>query len=139
MNKVIGTYMIPDPISVSNDVNLKSIFQIMELEKVSHLIVTKDTGQISGVISKQDLLTKMKELSSNSSGKTYTALNMENLTASDIMTSRPIVVKKDDALEYGVELLLQKQFHCLPVIEGEKAIGIVTAFDLLKGYYQEFG
>ena len=118
---------------------VNQIFKTFDSKNVSHLIVTNDQDEISGVISKQDLLSKINSISRESSGKIYTKLKMTDIKAKDIMTENPISVRRDDALEYAVELLLQKKFHCLPVLESNKTIGIVTAFDLLKGYYQEYG
>ena len=131
--------MIKNPISVNANSSLNQVLAIMTKENISHTIVTDDEKKIVGVISKNDLMQKFRSVAVNSSGQVYANLELNNIKSKDIMTEGYISVAKDDPLDYAIELLLQKQFHCLPVIEDNKAIGIVTFYDLLKGYYQEFG
>jgi CBS domain-containing protein len=137
MIRNIFPYMIPNPVSVSTSVSLTHILQKMQSESVSHLIVMDDNQDMVGIISKADLLVKMQSLSATTSGKAYTSKIMESVKAKDIMVTNIISLKKEDPIEYATELLLQKQFHCLPVVEDNKAIGIITFYDLLKAYYEE--
>lgn len=139
MSKTVALFMIKNPVSITVDKSIKQVMSQMDKSKVSHLLVEDEDGLLEGVISQQDILTKIKQITEQSSGQTYASLEMNSLRAADIMTSKPIAIKPDDSVEYAVELLLQKQFHCLPVIKENKAVGIVTFYDLLKGYYQEFG
>jgi len=130
---------VSDPVTVNMTESMYDIIKKMESEKVSHLIVENDDKDLVGIISKQDLLQQTKIMMSITTGKTYTDLKIKNMSAGEIMTKDPIGLKKTDSVEYAVELLLQNEFHCLPVVENEKSIGIVTFYDLLKAYYQEFG
>jgi len=139
MPRTISNYMVKDPIGVSSDVSLEDIMQLMTKKNLSHLIVSNDDSDVVGVISKTDILSKVKYLLRETTGKTYSDLVTNSITANDIMTANFIPVKPDDSVDYGVELLLQKEFHCLPVVEDGKPVGIVTFYDLLKGYYQEHG
>jgi len=137
MQKIVGTYMKPNPISVKHSDSLNTIIERMDSKNLSHLLVTDKDNELKGVISKGDLLSRIRRLSLESSGNTYANIKMNDITADDIMTKDVITVKEDDALEYAVELLLQKQFHCLPVIQKEQAVGIITSYDLMKGYYEK--
>jgi len=139
MHRTLAPLMVKDPISVSQDVSLKDVMAIMEQDKLSHLLVNNNDSNLVGIISKADILKKVKSLLSETTGQTYSNFVTQSLNASDVMTADYISVKPDDSLDYGVELLLQKEFHCLPVVENGKPVGIVTFYDLLKGYYQEFG
>jgi predicted transcriptional regulator len=131
--------MSSDPICVYTHTDLKSIINTFNTAKVSHLLVTDDKGQLAGVISKNDLLEEFAALLQQTSGQAYTGLELKTKTAATIMTEKPMVVNKSSTIDLAIEYLLQKSFHCVPVIEDGKPIGILTAFDLLKGYYQEYG
>lgn len=139
MKRIVSHYMISNPKSVNSKDSLSEVLKTMDKESISHAIVVGNDSEIVGVISRNDLLLKLKTIAESSSGKTYTGLEFKNIKAQDIMTEDIITVSKQDPVEYAIELLLQKQFHCLPVVEDNKAVGIVTFFDLLKGYYQEHG
>ena len=129
--------MIPDPVSVVDSMSLNDILQKMQSESVSHLIVVNENQDMVGLISKADLLEKIQSLSINTSGKSYTSKMMNSVKATDIMITHVISLKKEDPIEYATELLLLKKFHCLPVVEDKKAIGIITFYDLLKAYYEQ--
>ena len=48
------------------------------------------------------------------------------------MTSKPVVVTPEHSIEYAIELLLQGDFHALPVVENDKLLGIITSKDVLE-------
>lgn len=130
--------MVPNPKSVLASSSLSNVLKTMQKEKVSHIIVSNEDEKMRGVISKEDLLQRLKSILGNSSGVMYINKELSSIKAEDIMTKDFVSIKKDDPVEYGIELLLQKKFHCLPVVENNKAVGIVTFYDLLKGYYEEY-
>ena len=131
-------YMTKPVISIDIDFSLNDILRVIKEEKISHLIVIAK-GKYQGVISKSDVLDSILKICHMSSGQTYNKLNFESITAKDIMAKKTIVVGKSQSLDYATELLLQGHFHCLPVVENDLVNGIVTPYDLLKGYYQEVG
>lgn len=48
------------------------------------------------------------------------------------MTPRPVTVAADATLEQTLALLLKHDINHLPVMRGEKLVGVVSRFDLLK-------
>ena len=126
-------FMAKDPVCINIDLDLKSIAKKFNKTQLSHLLVTDESNKLQGVISRNDLLEEFASLLLLSSGKTYSDLELKSKKASDIMTKDPYVVKKEDSIDLAIEYLLQKSFHCVPVLEEHKPVGILTAFDLLKG------
>jgi acetoin utilization protein AcuB len=51
---------------------------------------------------------------------------------SQIMTRNPVTVHRDDPIRKAFDLMMEGQFHRLPMIEGTKLVGIVTDRDLLE-------
>ena len=139
MAKQAYMYMSNDPICVKDNSNLKNIIDTFNKTKVSHILVTDDQVKLSGVISKNDLLEEFGALLKQSSGKTYTNLELQSKSAFSLMTKEPLAVNKNSSIDLAIEYLLQKSFHCVPVVEDGKPVGILSAFDFLKGYYQEYG
>lgn len=139
MKRQVAFYSINEPKFVHESQPLIEIMEQMDKNKLSHILVKNKKNKLSGIISKNDLLQKLNSIANQTSGKSYTAFNMKSVTAKEIMTKDPICIQKEDDIAYAVELLLQRKFHALPVIEDEKPVGIVTFYDLLKGYYQAFG
>lgn len=138
MKRNAGMYMTSPVITIDVDFSLEEILRTFKEEKVSHLIVLKNT-KYEGVISKSDVLDTILKISKIASGKTYTDLSYKNILASDIMTANAIQIRKTDSVDFATELLLQGEFHCLPVVSDGNLEGILTPYDLLQGYYHEAG
>jgi len=139
MSKSISLYMISNPKVVSQKITLQQVINTFSSTGLSHLLVSDEKNELVGVISKEDVLKRVYYLMNETTGRTYNDFIKNTLKAFEFMTPDPINLDPKDSVEYAVELLLQKEFHCLPVVEDDKPIGIVTAYDLLKGYYQEHG
>jgi CBS domain-containing protein len=128
----IKNIMTPNPITVIDKDNITNVIQTMKGNDFDHLPVVDKWKNLLGIISKTDLYKKSLQLSQNSSGKAYTSKVLFVTTAVDIMTPNPIVVTPDHSIDYAIELLLQGNFHALPVVEDEKLVGIITSKDVLE-------
>lgn len=51
---------------------------------------------------------------------------------STIMSKKVVTVGPDDSLDKVKELVFEKHYHHLPVIDGDKLVGIITSWDLFK-------
>ena len=56
---------------------------------------------------------------------------MSDLIARDIMTSNPITVGRELSVTDAARLMVEKSVGALPVMEGDKLVGIVTEGDLI--------
>lgn len=139
INNTVTFYMTKNLHYLSENDNIKDSMKAMYKNNISHLLVNNNDNNLVGVISRNDLLDKMRRIANETSCKKYTDLELESTPVSTIMSKNLITLNPNDSVEYAVELFLQKQFHCLPVVKNNKPVGIVTMFDLLKGYYQEYG
>ena len=137
--RTVALYMNADPISINENSSMEEVMREMRNKNLSHIFLLNNQHQLTGIISRKDLLEKTQKLLSASSGKTFANLEMGAIRAVDIMSTNIISLNKSDSIEYAIELLLQKAFHCLPVVEDGRLIGLITFYDLLKTYYQEHG
>jgi predicted transcriptional regulator len=79
--------------------------------KLRHLLVCQD-DRLLGVISDRDLAKPGK-------------------TAADVMARKPVTVDPQTALSPAVTMMMRKRISCLPVVEGEKLVGLFTTTDLI--------
>ena len=135
MNRIVRLYMQEEPITISPNDNIENALQSCDKHHISHLLV-EEKGKLIGIISKHDLLNRLKSMVLQTAGKTYSNFVLKSLKVQDFMTENPVSVDPTDDIDYAIELLLQQQFHILPVVNTDnEPIGVVTAIDLLKGYY----
>lgn len=128
----IKNIMTPNPITINNEDSVSRAILKMKNNDFDHLPVVDKWNNLLGIISKSDLYRKALHLSQNTTGKAYTTKVLFVTTAADIMTADPVVVTPEHSVEFAVELLLQGDFHALPVVSENRLIGIITSKDVLE-------
>jgi acetoin utilization protein AcuB len=132
MRNTVGDIMNRQTVCIDKNASLKEITGIVTSEGYSHIPVL-DQNVLVGIVSKTDLVLRFMEMLNETSGKHYTSMLMNHLEVETIMHRNPITLKASDDLAYATELLLQRQFHGLVVVNDQgNVVGIVTAFDVLK-------
>ncbi len=110
-----------DKPSVYLDASIQEVIHEISSKRLGATAVINDQEQILGVITDGDL---RRMLSKHQ--------NIQELTASDIMTADPIQVSPDMLAAEALSLLNQKNITTLLVSDKEKYIGIVHIHDILR-------
>jgi CBS domain-containing protein len=87
----------------------------------SGMPVTDERGKVEGVITELDLLKAVKE------GK-----ELVRVTAEDIMTKDVTTVDADEPVDKVLNILMDKRFIRVPVVQDGKLIGVVSRCDVLR-------
>jgi CBS domain-containing protein len=88
-------------------------------------VVTAE-GMLRGIVSEADLL-RARPMADIPQGATP-----PTVTAADVMTPRPLTVRPTDELATVAALLLDRGVRAVPVVEGQKLVGIVSRRDILS-------
>lgn len=124
--------MSKDPLTVSTNDCLSEIIYKLSSYNIDHLPVVDESNMLVGILSKTDLYRKAMNLAQNTSGSAYNTMILENSKASEIMTLKPITVDPDEPITNAIKLLLQGNFHALPVVEKDNVVGIISSQDILE-------
>lgn len=57
---------------------------------------------------------------------------MMNEPVTTIMTAKVITLRPEDTLGQARDIFLSNRIHHLPIVEGEKLVGMITSWDLFK-------
>ena len=87
-------------------------------------VVTAE-GMLRGMVSEVDLLRAQPPPDTPRSTPESTA------TAADVMTPRPVTVRPTDDLADVAAVLLDRGVRAVPVVDGERLVGIVSRRDIL--------
>lgn len=105
----------------------------MMRRRVRHLPVVDRRGALSGVVTDRDLRHYLFE------PKTLTRIGSESVErllkavpVSHVMSSPPMSVTVEDPIETAARRMLDGKIGSLPVVEGERLVGIITETDLLR-------
>jgi acetoin utilization protein AcuB len=110
--------MSTDLMTVTPQEDARRAWELMRDRKIRHLPVMEN-GRLVGVLSDRDLRGVL--LSPGLAGA----------AVSELMSERPITITPDAAVEDAASVLVARKIGCLPVVEGERLVGIVTETDLL--------
>jgi CBS domain-containing protein len=103
---------------------LANAIDLMQRNGISRLVILND-GRIVGVITEKDIA---RELGSSTSYR----LPPGRIHVSNVMTSNLITVATGVMAKRAAEIMLDHGISGLPVVEGERLVGIVTKLDFAK-------
>ncbi|MBM0493314.1 CBS domain-containing protein [Aeromonas jandaei] len=116
--------------TVSMDDRLSVIKDIFEQAHFRHLLVLEE-GELVGVISDRDLF---RAISPYLDSEAEMTRDTETLTkrAHQIMSRYPVTIAPQLTVREGVQLMLEKNVSCLPVLENGALVGIISWKDFLR-------
>ena len=125
MATTVGDLMTRDVLTVAPEDTLGETAEKMERRNVSSVVVS-DFGRVIGILTERDLLRAVAARTHSSQARVREWMTKEPITASETMPA-----------EQAARTMLEQGFRHLPVVEGERAIGIVSIRDLARWSIEE--
>lgn len=120
----IEEVMTTDLFTAHREDPIPMVTEIMDWRKIRYMPVEDEKGKLIGLITSRLLLrhyTKNYKLE----GKTPKIID-------DIMIHEPITISQDAPLLEAMKRMRDHQIGCLPVVQGEELVGIITEMDFLR-------
>jgi CBS domain-containing protein len=116
-------------VTVSVTERLSTVEDIMTLGQVRHMPVVHG-GKLVGVLSHRDLLrASLSELGSFGSETRRAFLHA--IEIAQVMSTPPITIGPEASVQLAARLMADHRIGCLPVVDGEELVGLVTETDVL--------
>jgi len=125
---LVGRRMTREPKTVRPDDPLAHAAAVMREHRINHLPVVEGE-RLVGILSDTDL--RNEALAREARGEGGTTLSG---CVRDVMRTEVWSVTPDDALEDALLVMVQQRFGALPVLSGDRLVGIVTKVDLLNAF-----
>jgi len=84
-------------------------------------VVVSDFGRLIGILTERDMLRAMADRSHPSQARVR-----------EWMTTEPVTATGDMTVEEAAQIMLEHNFRHLPVLDGERAAGIVSIRDVVE-------
>ena len=107
---------------------MASALDLMEEADIRHLPVVDGSGHLCGVITERDLFRHALADTSIDNQRGY----LERIRVEDLMATRPRTVGPDTDLRDAGRTMFTLKYGCLPVIEGDRLVGILTEADFIR-------
>jgi CBS domain-containing protein len=103
---------------------------IMSWKKIGHIPVEKE-GKLVGIITKDSIINYY----ANHPSKDFSQTPVREVMVKNLVTAKP-----DMLVAEAIELIIKSEISCLPIVQDEKLLGIVTEHDFVhisRHLYQE--
>jgi len=135
---IIRDVMTKAPVTVTEDTNVTEAKALMTKNNFSKLPVLDKSKRVIGIITKNDI--------QKASPSDATTLDMyelsyvlSKLTVGKFMTKKVITVQETEVIEEAARLMVDNNIGCIPVMDDDVLVGIVTESDLFRLFTEIFG
>ncbi|HSM86454.1 MAG TPA: CBS domain-containing protein [Candidatus Limnocylindrales bacterium] len=137
--------MTTPAVTVREDCTLQEAAELMMKRNIGCLPVVDEKGEIAGIVTESDFSAKEKGIPFSLCrfpqvlGEWLPRQGVEEIYAKarkvpvrEIMQPDVVAVAPDDSIELVLERMLEKRVHRVPVLSGNRPVGVVTRRDLLR-------
>ena len=138
-------------ITVSPEMEITHAAKLLLEKRINGVPVVEEGGKMVGILCQSDLITQQKRFPIPS---VFTLLDgiipltstkriekeaqkISATTVAHAMTPNPVTVTSEMSIEDVATIMVDKNFHTLPVVDKEKLVGIVSKEDMLKTLMSE--
>jgi predicted transcriptional regulator len=120
-------------VTISAGERLSTVEDIMTLGRVRHMPVVHG-GKLVGVVSERDLLRASLSSLHEAFGADERRAFLHVIEISRVMTSPPVTIDPDASVQEAALIMAERKIGCLPVLDGELLVGMITETDILRHY-----
>jgi len=118
--RTVGQFMSTDLFTVKPDDLIDLAASVMDWRHIRHVPVEDQEGRLVGLVTHRGLLRMMISRS-----------NRDPVTVGEIMVKDPVVVSPSTSSLEAIEVMRTNRVGCLPVVDSDQLVGIVTSYDFL--------
>ena len=121
--QTVGQFMATDLFTLRPDDLVDLAASVMDWRHIRHVPVEDDQGRLVGLVTHRTLLRLLNRGTENQNTKT--------LTVREIMKTDPLTVSSTTPTLEAMELMRSNKVGCLPIVDDDQLVGIVTSYDFL--------
>jgi len=128
MSACVSTLGRNDKLSIAED--------LMKQERIRHLPVIDDDGDLCGIITQRDMfrnaLVRALGFGSRAEDQILNTIAVKEAMTDKVQTTTP-----DTLLTEAAKLMIERKIGCLPVIDGGRLVGMLSEADFVKLMIQQ--
>ena len=129
----VGERMIKQVVTLAEGTTLRDALIVFQKHHIRHVPVVKE-GVLIGMLTDRDLKRATPSPFAGADRETFERV-VDSIRVGQIMTRNPFTVTPSTPLRDAVKVLHDRKYGALPVVEGDRLVGIVTATDMLQDLY----
>ena len=134
----VGRIMHTDLVTVSPDTTIIKAKDIIAKKQINHLLVVDKNEELVGIVSDRDIKQSWASPATTLSTHELNYL-LRQLTVEIIMVRKIVTISPSTTIERAASIMQENRISSLPVIEGEKLVGIITTNDVMEVLLRAIG
>lgn len=118
--------MTREVITLGPEASATEAWSLCREHRIRHIPVVQD-GRLAGMVSDRDL----RDVSP-SSRDNRDAATLQWVRVGDMMTRSPVTISPFDTIDHAAREIYTRKIGCLPVVDGDELVGIVTSSDMMR-------
>ncbi len=118
-------------VTLTPEDDLLMVKELFDQHSIHHIPVVHFRNLV-GMVSKSDFLLYSNSVLEGHSITVNIDQKLKFTKVKQLMVTRLGKLEPDDRIEVAIDVFLTNYFHCLPVVEGEELLGLVTPYDILR-------
>lgn len=138
--------MTRNVVTVSDDTDVAEATELLLKRHINGVPVLDADGRLVGILCQSDLIAQQKRVRLPSlftlldgfiplTSTKHLDAELQKIAATKVsqaMTADPMTVSPDTSVEEVATLMVENSFHTIPVVDGERIVGIIGKEDVLR-------
>ncbi|MGB5735028.1 MAG: CBS domain-containing protein [Thiohalocapsa sp.] len=125
---LVKNYMTQTPVTIAQDADYGTAFDIMETKNLHHLPVVGAAGEVVGILTRRDLQLAARHFQE-------APVEVVEVMHTPVFTTTPSA-----KLAEAATMMMENRIGCLPVLdEQQQVVGMVTETDLFRALIDSLG
>ena len=120
MGQMVRDVMTRDPIMLSADSTVQEAARAMRERNIGSVLVTDGDAKLCGILTDRDIVVR-----GVADGKDPSSTKLREICSEALAHLTP-----EDEVDNAIKLMAKKGIRRIPVIEGERAVGVLSLGDL---------
>jgi CBS domain-containing membrane protein len=130
---LVADVMSTDVFTLGRNEKLSVADDVMKQERIRHIAVLDSDGMLCGILSQRDLFRGILLRSLGYGGRAEQKL-LDSLSVKDAMHDDVLTISPTSTLKDAADTMLANKVGCLPVVDGERLVGMISEADFVKQF-----
>ena len=136
-NDPVSHIMAQDVITLNLNDPISKARRLFEDSGIHHLPVLSG-GELVGLLTWTDFLRISFGEFGNQDVRSLDAMRDHTYRLKDVMMADPVSLPTSSTVRDAAQLLSNQGFHSVPIIDGQKLVGLVTSTDLIRYLVEQY-
>ena len=131
---LVQDIMNKNVITMKKHETIRTAFDLMANKNIRHIPIVDDGGNCIGILSDRDVRSAVPSIFSNQMQPKILNMPVESIMNKNVKTAHPLDFIEDVAIYF-----YKNRISCLPIVQGQKLVGIITETDILRVFIELTG